>query len=146
MPEFKQLSDMVEHFKADGCYILPKGGNSIVKEAETVSAIIYGEYVWNRTSWVRIGTLLSKPDHAIEWLVFKDGFMFVTDMATLRVTKIALNATEDFPIAVVAPGNPPFKKGDWCVAEGIGWAYVPLLIEHDLEYRDHTWWYGRTDI
>jgi hypothetical protein len=149
VPEFKQLSDLVEHFKAEGCYILPNNGGAVVKENQNhLAGGPYGEYHWHppTMSWVRLGTRLGPPQNAIEWMEFKD--VFVTDMATRKVTKIRYGDGKPSRNTggLLALGEPPFKPGDWCVAEGFGWAYVPLLIEHALSYGGGTWWYGNTDV
>jgi len=148
MPEFKQLSHMVEYFKAEGVYILCGSGAS-VKESNEIP-IIYGEYVWLplQAAWVRIGTRTSAPTGAIEWLEFKDGFTVVTVLATKQVTRIRSDSFLDCkkspaPEDRSPPIRAPFKPGDVCVAEGID---IPQPIEFPLEYRSGTWWYGNIDV
>lgn len=42
--------------------------------------------------------------------------------------------------------KPPFEPGDWCVAEGTSWAYVPLFVDYPLVMKHGRWLYGNTDV
>ena len=42
--------------------------------------------------------------------------------------------------------QPPFKKGDVCVADNPNWCFVPLIVNYELINRQGRWFYGESDI